>query len=190
MATRYKAILKFYGHDWAGDDLDGWTGAFTAKDADRILIATPTEQHFSDILKYRHFGKPILCEKPISTDMSLIECLEEVVGLEAPFEMVDQYRYLFDLEATGPTRYDYFRHGKDGLYWDCINIIKHAKADVHLNDQSPHWLCTINGHRLRLGSMDWGYSGMILDWLDRAGNDVPGIIAAHRKVDELCRQRS
>lgn len=186
MGSRYKAIVKFFGHEWAGDDLDGWTGGFTSKNADRIIIATPTSEHLNDIRKYRDGGKPILCEKPITTDIDDIELLEDLIGLEQPFEMIDQYRHIISNIANGGvTLYDYFKHGADGLYYDCINVIKHAKNGIILRAVSPFWQCVINGQQLSISDMDHAYMQMISEWLLSPKNDVRAIIAAHFKVHTL-----
>jgi hypothetical protein len=187
MGARYKAVLNYLGHEWAGDDLRrGYRGEFTAQEADRILICTPTDTHIQSIIKYRVYCKPILCEKPITTDIDEIELLADLMPDTAHFEMVDQYAYLCNHGLEGETYYNYFKHGSDGLYWDCINLIKHARGQIYLLEESPVWTCRINGGDLKLSDIDMSYVRMISRWLRSPKNDVPAIIAAHKKVAALC----
>src|ERR1700716_4427203 len=48
----------------AGDPLD----AIAAEDVDAVLLATPGPTHEKQLLACLEQGKPVLCEKPLTTD--------------------------------------------------------------------------------------------------------------------------
>jgi hypothetical protein len=194
MGRRYSAILRHLGHEVSGFDLPHFQGfgddmaadiASEAEQSDAVIIATPTDTHARLLTFFRQCERPILCEKPISKNMKEVERL--LVQLQrSDFQMVSQYDYLIDDVDEGPTVYDYFRSGTDGIYWDCINVIKHAKGYVRVANDSPVWKCQINGQKLNLGLMDQAYVEMIRDWLaNPRRTDVDGIWKAHKKVHDL-----
>jgi len=52
----------------------------TAKDIDAVLIATPTDSHFDQIIAAAQNGKAIFCEKPVDMSVDNIRRLIDVVG--------------------------------------------------------------------------------------------------------------
>lgn len=190
MGKRYSAILESLGHQWAGEDTseDDLCGdEFILQDADAVIVATPTNTHVGIIRSLKRCGKPILCEKPITKDLAELETLIEELQLAGTrLEMVSQYDHLKLAQVSGkPTIYNYFKHGGDGIRWDCINIIKHANDLVILREDSPVWQCQINGKRLSLADMDQAYVDMIERWLMDPRDDLNPILEAHRKVHEM-----
>lgn len=188
MAARYCAILDALKHEHGGLDVRTGPGAvnFAEDEADAFIIATPTATHLDVIKRAAKFGKHILCEKPISKDMAALkaamaECRTNKVSLQ----MVSQYDELAEPRSVGPTHYDYFKSGPDGLYWDCINIIWNASGAVTLSNKSPYWTCAINGKALSLAHMDWAYVEMIRRWLLAPRDDITRIIASHEKCARL-----
>jgi hypothetical protein len=186
MARRYRAILRHLGHKAGGEDTDG-VHEFTQREADAIIVATPTATHCEILHDLRDSGLPILCEKPITKSMTQLETLlDDLKKAGTKLEMVSQYDYLVDPCAVGDTSYDYYRSGGDGLAWDCINIIKHAKGTVTLAAESPVWRCTINGQVLSLRDMDHAYVEMMDHWLrDPTRTDFDKIYAAHKKAHDM-----
>ena len=187
MGQRYSAILKYLGHDVSGTDIDEtpieWVMRFQASDA--IIVASDTESHASIVENLIPQSRPILCEKPITKDLSrLKQIVEEARSVGTKLSMVSQYDWLTNGHIDGgPTVYDYFKSGKDGLAWDCINIIWHAKGKIRLANQSPFWDCQINGHYLDLSEMDYAYIHMIEDWLEQPyAPQYDRILNAHGKV--------
>ncbi len=129
-------------------------------------------------------GKPILCEKPICKSMGelhllIAEC--RVAGTK--LQMVSQYDYMVgDRNRRGPSHWNYFKSGNDGLAWDCIQIIGLACALPDLKNDSPFWSCSINGMELHIEDMDKAYNWMIFDWLKNPRDDFDRILATHQKV--------
>lgn len=184
MAQRYTAVLKHLGHEVDGCD----TGELpVTTECDAIIIATPTYLHLTHLNHYLYCRKPVLCEKPFINDPEAIGYLKYFLKMaqdaRMQVSMVSQYDHLVDYAAEGETLYDYFRSGKDGIAWDCINIIKHAKGKIKLANTSPTWDCQINGVWLNQSDMDWAYVRMIKSWLENPYVPVyDDILNAHQKV--------
>ena len=189
MARRYRAILEHLGHEWAGEDLDGQHGGFRLRQADAVIIATPTDTHMGLIRQLIDIGKPVLCEKPIMRQADALGGLRalmaDVVRAGMSLQMVSQYDHLVTAGGSGETRYDYWRSGPDGLAWDCLQIVRHAVDVPTLRNKSPMWDCTINGQRLSIADMDGAYFLEIRNWLAAPRNDVSRILESHEKVASL-----
>jgi hypothetical protein len=218
MGRRYKAIFDLIQKEYVPNDgyhFDGYLCYDTklnqgkpqdqvvdlhelAKKASGFLIATPTETHAEVLSSIYEYGKPILCEKPVTKNLALLDViLKRSKETGCKFQMVNQYAYAY-VETTGLqkkqitevsplgdgyTMYNYFRHGTDGLAWDCINILGLSKKNIFLNETSPIWQCQINGHPLSLSDIDSSYVRMILDWLRDPKDDTDYIRKAHAIAD-------
>lgn len=182
MGRRYQAILRRLGVGYYVEDIDGIrtehdTGG---KPFDRVIIATPTALHVRNIRQF--IDLPILCEKPIAKDLDALAALlgDIEIGMHT-LEMVNQYQYLVEA-GNGPSSYDYFKTGGDGLYWDTINIGALARGDFTADNQSPVWRCTVNGKKLSIADMDTAYMSMIARWLRSPRRDHAYIWDAHVKA--------
>lgn len=188
MAGRYSAILHHLGHSIAGCDLDDVGGSFGPEGSDGIIVATPTETHTAVIRHCLPFGKPILCEKPICKDLpELRGLMADVARSGVRLQMVSQYDHL-PRYGPGPddgSCYDYFRTGPDGLPWDALQIIWHAKDTPRLAALSPVWKCRLNGQRVSIADMDQAYVTEIKGWIAAPRNDLSRIIESHEKVAAL-----
>lgn len=188
MGRRYAAILNYLGHEAVGTDVvEGWDKWYsqTPSSYDAVIIATSTDTHSRIIRAIANDTKAkILCEKPISTDIKIVRSLlTHVSALNTQLSMVSQYDYLIPMKGKGETSYDFYQSGADGLAWDCINIIKHARGKISLKNESPIWKCWLNGVMLDIGRMNYAYVEMIEDWLIKPY--VPQyrqILSAHKKV--------
>lgn len=187
MATRYSRILDHLGYAWCGidrgDDLPDMT---TIRG---IIIATPTGTHTEMLRKFMRYGVPILIEKPIAKGVIELANMFDVLEMSpAPVQMINQYRHLVHEDDKGPTHYNYFKSGTDGLAFDCINIIGLAKDEVTLDYKSPIWTCIINGRELNIADMDHAYIIEIDRWVRFPKNNLDYMKKAHRKVIEYVRQ--
>ena len=174
MARRYRACLNYLGIEHCGVDLGGFESGVIA-DCDGIIIATPTENHIKMIDRYAAFKLPILCEKAISK-----------VDFELPdinLQMVNQYEHCGPFPG-GPTYYNCWNTGRDGLAWDCINIIGLADSMPQIENTSPIWKCMINGKELSLNDVDNGYVKMIDSWVKNPKPNIDYIKKAHQKVKD------
>lgn len=190
MGKRYQAILKYLEIPFSGVDINHSVGFVLNKvaDASRVILCTPTDNHFSYLEKIIPIGKPILCEKPISR--SLRE-MERILGLieqhRSNFAMTFQYSELVPAnQDPGQSHYHYFRSGKDGLIWDCLQIIALAKGEIEISNDSPVWRCMINGRKLSLSDMDHAYLNFTRKWLDGGIVQSPErLFEIHEKTEGL-----
>jgi len=187
MGQRYKHILKWLGHEVDGIDKESISTLDILKDKERVIIATPTATHIGYIDHIAHSNPEarILCEKPFINDEKhfgfLCESVNRWKKSNINISMVSQYDYLVDPESEGVTYYNYFKTGNDGLNFDCINIIWHAKGNIVLSNSSPIWDCIINGKRINLSDMDEAYIKMVQMWIH-----MPyGPIFPHAEYDRI-----
>lgn len=173
MGKRYSSILNYLYYKWIGVDIVNHPSSM-----DRIynyynyyIIATPTDTHAKIIKDIKSPKANILCEKPITKDIAELKeiyalCKERYQSLF----MVDNYCHCDLLHSsfnyTNNTLYDYYNSGKDGLAWDCIQLINLASDKICLYNYSPEWTCAINGKTVSRDSIDRSYVLMIRTFLD------------------------
>jgi hypothetical protein len=183
MGMRYRAILKHLKifHSWSDiNDPFSLNPKLVEPKPTHYIIATPTAKHFMCLEELATSGASILCEKPISTHLFEVE-----VALKIPkLSMVTQYKELVKQNTVGVSYYNYFKHGNDGLAWDCMQTIGLAKSTVEVAETSPVWQCRINGQLLELGQMDFAYIKHIERWLEGYQQDPDEIYNMHRKTAE------
>lgn len=186
MGQRYCAILDRLGINWVGVDLED---PYPAKDFDRVILATPTSSHSSDLNKLASYRVPVLCEKPIAKSPGEAAAhLNHFEAIGVPLAMVNQYAYMSGVhngDSGSLTIYNYFKTGGDTLGWDCINILGLARAECILRNDSPVWQCTINGRQLKIDQMDLAYIDMIDDWMSNPESNPEYINEAHRRAHEF-----
>jgi hypothetical protein len=188
MGRRYMAILKFLGVERFGVDVDTPPESIPHDRAAGYVVATPTESHIRMMRLLLERGRPILCEKPWSLSIEEVRSfVSDLTSHERKrVAMVAQYgRLLPHLNGRGTTVYDYYKHGDDGLAWDCIQPIGFSNGPVTLREESPVWTCKINGHPLSIGDMDWAYVEDMKGWLAAESLDVGFILRAHEKTHEV-----
>lgn len=191
MGRRYQAILESFREQ---DDIEilksdifdeDKTSKFKKiKACDGIIITSPTECHANHLLETVPFGKPILCEKPmVKPDiLDLIVKQSRFYGTE--LNMVMQYRWL-DFGLGGDSYYNYYKTGNDGMIWDCIQILGLAKGALVLRQDSPVWLCALNGKELNYSDMDGAYITEIKNWVMNRMTNIEQAIAFHEKAQKL-----
>lgn len=191
MGKRYKAILKFLGKQFYAADKEISRKDYLniAKNSTGVIIATPTETHEEIIRDMMPVKIPILCEKPVGMNISkLNDLIYDMQKSGTSFRMMFQYSHLIDKNRIGKTRYDYFRHGKDGLVWDCLQIIGLARGEVTLLEDSPVWSCVINGQTVDISHMDAAYVHYVQKWFSSPAQDLGFIQAIHEKVSDMAKE--
>lgn len=155
IGSRYAAIMKWANIPFCIYDTD--TPHIDLLSYSKYLIASPTDTHvhFLNLLR----GRTILCEKPISK-----------VASEIPPDpymfVVNNYQYvarLMNESAPYFISYDYYRTGKDGMLWDCCQLV-HMDNECELGNTSPIWNCTINGKIVTYRIVEESYIRMIKDF--------------------------
>lgn len=186
MGRRYQAILKSLGQEFKGIDINDDYNQIHL-DYTHYIVATPTNTHYRIVKDLIPKKKPILCEKPISKNLDEVKDLYRKAN--GRLTMTLQYACLpQEPTDTGESVYNYYNHGQDGLYWDCLQIVTLARGDVFLGENKPFWTCSLNGRRFELGQMDYAYHDFVKLWLDgKIGgpnmNDT--VIRGHEKVAEM-----
>lgn len=184
MGKRYQAILRSLEIPFDVSDIETTHVNLLEKInlCSGVIIATPTNSHLHFISLLFGKGKPVLCEKPLSMNSTELKHIKRFCQDGLNLTMMMQYKYFITSEVNGPSSYDYFRHGNDGLSWDCIQIIGLARSSVSLKEESPIWKCKLNGLDLSLNNMDEAYVWAVQKWLDKPGDDIDELIKIHEKV--------
>jgi len=191
MGSRYRAILNSLNVEWLGVDADITLLSIKeiAKKSSGIIIATPTDTHYEFLKLFSTLKKPVFCEKPLSRSLSdLNDILQMYEG--HGLTMAYQYSELLNPDSVGASVYNYFKHGSDGMAWDCIQIIGLAKGAVTLQGISPIWDCQINGQQLLIHEMDMAYIKNIMRWLKGETMDLHYLYDIHKKVAEYENSKS
>jgi hypothetical protein len=169
------AILAHLGVEAVGVDIDDLVPG-QSEGITHYILAIPTRDHVLAIklLVYNYrfsnidTGYRILCEKPVTKDLVELGYLESHAERGHKIYMVNQYAYYSDQlpQKSGITCYDYYNSGKDGILWDCIQIIYLARGEITtLTNKSPVWRCVINGTELNREAIDLCYVKMIRDFI-------------------------
>ena len=191
MGKRYQAILNYLKEPFDPLDLSliGKDEVMRrAKLCHKYIIATPTHTHAEYLRAFIPDCRPILCEKPITKD---IDELVELVALAEKhgnhFQMMFQYKELATAPVNGGgTHYDFFRHGNDGLTWDCLQMIGLANGALHLSEKSPIWTCMINGQPIPIADMDWAYVQVVKKWLaGKLDQRLDQLLHIHKKTAKM-----
>lgn len=193
MGKRYQSILGYLKVDRACVDKEAEPVLVKqmARYADGIIIASPTDTHLDYIRMLAPFKKPILCEKPVHKNVpALKDVLKELRSEQCPFRMMYQYKVLASPLRIGASFYNYFKHGQDGLIWDCMQIIGLARGKVELYEDSPVWSCKLNGQRLNSAHMDAAYIHYLKNWLNDPDQDHGEILAVHERTAEAERMQA
>lgn len=181
MGRRYQACLNYLQRNYVGyDELVDEYEHLREKlvGVQKIIVATPTPTHLQileQIGRLRSHSKDwidVLCEKPISTNLESTKAAY-ALARNGRFHLypVNQYQFLPEYKLAGHrrgiTQYDYYNSGKDGLAWDCFQLFALANAEIRISNQSPKWICKLNGTKVDLRNMDLAYVNMLSDFLSR-----------------------
>lgn len=192
MGQRYQAILKYHlrkPFDCVDKELTGVKLLDRAQHYESFIVATPTETHAQIVSDLAIFGKPILCEKPVVKDaQEMDELILTLRRHKTPFRMMYQYSLLARENSIGSSYYKYFRHGSDGLVWDCMQIIALARGQCELSEDSAIWMCKINGRKISIYDMDSAYIGYVHKWFTEPAMDLGYLKAIHEKVREAAKR--
>lgn len=188
MGKRYQAILDHLDKPYLKMDVatnkcvleDDW------QKIDGVILATPTETHPRLIKDLARPNRPVLCEKPICKSLSdLEETLYWTRENGSKLTMMMQYQVFDKPYYNGHTFYNYYNTGKDGLNWDCIQIIGLARTTVSIKNDSPIWECQLNGKTIDRSAMDWAYVHFVKEWLQGfIKQDHNWLMDIHHKASE------
>ncbi len=187
MGSRYKAIFRYLNIPFqALDQLHSPQDVIKAVEGSKgVVLATPTATHAQLIEALVPLKKPILCEKPVTQDLlDLRRLITLCRDAGTPLRMMFQYSMLVSPNRIGRSLYNYFKHGNDGLIWDCLQIIALARGPLVLKEDSPVWSCVINGQKLDIAHMDAAYIAYIQKWFREPSQDLGEIYSIHERVHQ------
>lgn len=171
--ARFCAILKYLGVEYEGVDIGLHHGSYF-KDYSHAIIATPTDTHLDYIEWCRIYGiRHILCEKPIDKNPDKIK---ELINIEkeTKINMVCNWKYALGNKPIGTydIHYSNYNTGKDGVGWDCIQLIYLANT-LKIDTNTPYFFCQClpadnmgRDEVIELYDIEQSYITMIKHWLE------------------------
>lgn len=195
MGRRYCAILRYLKEEVLEADLGDlwWEWEF-----DRVIIATPTERHSHDLSTAMVKRVPILCEKPIIKDFEALRLLIEMERhFRADFRMVCNWKFAINLALTRAQKvaiegemeieYNYYDSGKDGFFWDCIQLL-YLAGKFKYDRTRPAFEAKVNGLDVTLEHIHASYVLMVSEWLHGDKNKLWSLedaLKATQKVEKV-----
>lgn len=172
MGRRYYAILKHLGVEYVNREDPLFRGANKSTQFSQVIVATPTESHFDllwDLIENFNI-RAILCEKPICKEPNKIQSLiDHAAYYGVDVRMVCNWSFVKPNSRLKPecnfVDYDCYNTGKDGLAWDCIQLIYLANGMPTLKTKSPTFKTFINRKGISLDDIANSYVRMIEAWL-------------------------
>ena len=177
IGRRYEAILKFLEKDYFIFDIadrdspDPKVGEYYLKalgdmnrgDWDKAIVCTPTDSHYSDakrlldVCRVKRCKKDILIEKPVSKSP------REIADLDRDrIYMVCNYKYA--LMGRVPLKWTYYNTGRDGLYWDLIQLL-YINPELEIDPKGIIWTLETNEGEMSYREVEQSYYDMILSFL-------------------------
>ena len=154
IGRRYQAICNHLKIPFQVYDVEERLNQEEMPEATHFIVCTPTHTHIDVLNDLKSYGKPILCEKPISKSPQQINIPKCYT--------VCNYKYLVT-DQTPFIEYDFFHSGRDGLTWDCCQLI-YLDPMCELKNQSPFWTLKINGKEILYRQVEQSYVSMIQDF--------------------------
>lgn len=165
IGKRWCAVARSFGHTVHRYDL-GSPESILATDVDRVLIASPTETHLKYLLRYG--GRvPILCEKPLCTNINTINTLKTIEGHHR-IQMVNNWTYFSDQimePGNNIISYDHYAGGHECEAYNFAQPIYLAKS-LSISYKSPTLKIVINGARVQLENIEFSYLQTYRNWIE------------------------
>lgn len=159
IGRRYQAILRYLNKPvlvWDQEDV-----ALPEQPFARAIVCSPTSTHYEYCKLLIAAKKPFLCEKPLSKFVNECEDLvrrarrDQVIG-----RVVNNYEYVLRDVPRGNMFFDYYNTGKDGVFWDCCQLI-YMDPNVEIRTTSPRWHLNRGGRWIRYKELENSYIQMI-----------------------------
>ena len=160
MGRRYTAICKNMGHTVLPIEI-GQTLSPT-EDFDYAIIATPTKTHFDIVKKLLPYNKTILCEKPVCFNLRRVKELR-LLDKRHLVKVVCNWKFVKGMLPFNHNKieYNFYNTGKDGLYYDCCQLVLLSHGSCILRTTSPTFMATVNGKSISLTNIENSYITMI-----------------------------
>lgn len=174
MGRRYSRLLPLMGVEPVKIDVAlNDSPDLSAADVVGAIIATPTACHLEMVEKCCDLGIHFLCEKPVVTSS---QGTEEAERMEREANVVGYVvsNWAYTRDKSGDTvwekkshsvTYNNVRHGQDGLFWDCCQLIYLARDhSPTLLETAPFLDAEIDGQRIDVDDIELSYALMLRDW--------------------------
>lgn len=161
IGKRYSAILDYLNQPYRIKEIND---PYDFSGITKVIIASPTDQHGSHCYLANEVDLPFLCEKPLTKNP--IEAEEISRNCMNGF-VVNNYAHILS-ENIEMIDYDFFNTGKDGLIWDCCQLVYLAylkKAKLSLKRESFYWSLQTERRDVSYREIEWSYLRMIKDFL-------------------------
>ena len=159
IGRRYAAILRYFDMKYVVVDpvREDYDRALRVK-VERAIVCTPTAMHYQGVKWCMEKDIPILCEKPLSINQR--ECFE--LGRYKKGFVVNNYQHVFQRFQNEKfnIKYNYYNTGKDGVAWDCCQLI-YMDPKVEIRTDSPILTIWVNNSRITHENIERGYMTMI-----------------------------
>jgi len=158
IGSRYAAILRHMDVDYKVIEIDDDLPEFAQ--TTKCIIATPTDTHV-DIINQIPDSIPILCEKPIDRNPNKIPKRKNCY-------MVNNYYHVMKIKGILPPYsvwYNYYKTGKDGLLWDCCQLV-YLDEEARIETKSPRWNLSVNREWIKYRDLEESYVRMVSDFLN------------------------
>jgi hypothetical protein len=194
MGSRYAAIVRYLHHDLIEYDtaIPGCTYP-TKGDYDAAIIATPITEHVYYCKMGVADGKPVLCEKPITTSP---DALREIIGFcnshpTGSLYMVNNWAFVGRYREPMSEKYitiNTYNTGRDGAH-DLIQplYLVDDVEDLTVVKQSPFLDIEIGGEKYGRDDFDKSYVDMVEAFLDGETGKMWNVyecVEAHERVVE------
>ena len=159
IGRRYAAILKNLKANFDIYDITVRTEPKFEK-YDAFIIASPTDTHLDYLKKLQVYQRPILCEKPVSKTPG------DIPEIDNAFVVCNYFYVAQMLNIQPPYKifYDFYNTGKDGMYWDCCQLI-YMDPKMKLRMNSHRWNLNINDNWIKFRNLEEAYFRMISDFI-------------------------
>lgn len=178
MGRRFYTILKYLKEDLIIRTDPSYEGANkTCGYMDTVIVATPTDTHFEVVwdLLGRHGMRRILCEKPVCKNPEhILALIDRARFYGVDVRMCCNWKYAINLALTRAQKiavegemeieYNYYDSGKDGFFWDCIQLI-HLAGRFKYDRTRPAFEAKVNGIDVTLEHIHASYVLMVSEWL-------------------------
>lgn len=162
IGRRYAAILDFYQVPFTVFDKDLTVPKWSL--FEKVIIATPTNTHL-EVLSTIPKSKTVLCEKPVDKDPNKIPNRKNLYVVNNYLYLMRSEGFLIDGNRIESITYDFYNTGKDGVLWDCCQLI-YLDPDADIKTRSPFWRLEVNGQEVSYYNLERSYAQMLLDFVE------------------------
>lgn len=179
IGKRYRAILDYLGvknicHDTANPTgyRHGLMDVLREEKFTHAIVASPTPTHYRYCMELIGLKIPFLCEKPLSADLDQCKKIrDDAASRRVKGHVVCNYKFLMERYNVKhkPRYYNFYNTGRDGVEFDCCQLI-YLNPDITLCNTYPVWTLRTDMGDMSYAIMEHQYVVMLKDWLSGGKN--------------------